>query len=157
MILNILGLLYSPLWICLSFLSSQSETEVKGCVRERPFICVGSNLFLVTRCRWLRYLGTPTSLIHRTVFLVPMMNISINFRVRDQRTWLKSYFSVSSTCSVELALFIMLVCIWTSTRAVVTVLVQICLLQTSTRASLKLNLTLKAVITNIKMKIFNLK
>ena len=51
----------------------------------------------------------------------------------------------------------MLVCILTSMRVFVTVLVQIYLLQTNTRVNERLKLTLKAVITNIKMKIFNLK
>ena len=60
---------------------------------------------------------------------------------------------MSSTCVVELALFLMLVFNPDSTRVVFTVLVQIYLLRSNTRVKL----TLKAVITNMKMKIFNLK
>ena len=65
----------------------------------------------------------------------------------------QSLFLVSSTCVVELALFLMLVFNRDSTRVVFTVLVQIYLLRSNTRVKL----TLKAVITNMKMKIFNLK
>ena len=64
---------------------------------------------------------------------------------------------MSSTRIAEQVLFRMLVFIWTSMRAFVTVLVQIYLLQTSTRVNEKLKLTLKAVSTIINMKIFNLK
>ena len=60
---------------------------------------------------------------------------------------------MSSPRAWELALFIMLVFNRDSTRVVVSVLAQIYLVRSNTRVKL----TLKAVITSMKMKIFNLK
>ena len=60
---------------------------------------------------------------------------------------------MSSPRACELDLFRMLVSNRDSTRVVFTVLVQIYPLGSNTRVKL----TLKAVITNMKMKIFNLK